>query len=256
MQSTLMRKDFLHTKDIPDDEALLDELIGLVDRSLASGLPKNWVSDFPPAFAKKRPLAGKGIWRAVSSILFYGALAMVILAAFVYSAGPGEVKNLLGYSYFTVMTPSMKSSIPPGSFIMTKKTALEKLQAGDIITFFAGGVDETITHRIVEVIADGELQFRTKGDDNDDSDSEPIPGSRVIGKVMFHVKYLGSVMLLLKQHIGWVLAIFFLLFALSTTLAWTFRKENIPPKQQQRPQKPQQKSQTDPYPASQVYWIK
>ena len=252
MQSTLLREEILHTEDIPDDEVLLDELIGLVDRSLARSPPNNSFSDVSSVHAKKRSLVGKGLWRAVSSILFYGALALVILAAFVYSAGPGEVKNLLGYSYFTVMTASMESSIPPGSFIITKKMAVEELQVGDAITFFASGLNETVTHRIMEIIPDEEIQFRTKGDDNADFDSEPVPGSRVIGKVVFHVKYLGRVMLQLKQYIGWVLVIFFLLFALSLALGWLFRKDDIPEKQQQQLQQkskrtPRRKKQMDSY---------
>ena len=245
MQSALLREEIPLWEEIPDDEALLDELIDLVDKSLTSGPSNNGFSDVSLAPLKKRSV-GKGLWRAVSSILFYGALALVILVAFVYSAGPGEVKSLMGYSYFTVMTPSMRSSIPPGSFIVTKKTEASELQIGDVITFFASGIDETVTHRIVEVIPDSELQFRTKGDDNHEPDSEPVPGSRVIGKVVFHVKYLGSVMLLLKQHIGWVLAIFFLLFALSLTLGWVFRKEVAPmkpPPQQKQQQKPMRKQQ-------------
>ena len=234
MQSALPCEKNLRYEEIPDDEALLDELIGLVDKTLAASRPRNGFYDFPPMPAKKRPAIGKVLWRAFSSILFYGALALVILAAFVYSAGPGEVKSLFGYSYFTVMSPSMKSSIPTGSFILTKKMGTDQLRPGDVITFFASGIDETVTHRIVEVIPDGGLAFRTKGDDNDTPDSELVPADRVIGKVVLHLKHLGNAMLFLKQHIGWVLAIFVLLLALSMTLGWLFRKEDLPAKSSQR----------------------
>lgn len=200
-------------EELPDDDKLLDELIALVERSVSGG----------PA-VKQRSI-GKKLWRVVSNLLFYGALLLAILAALVYGTGPGEVKDLLGYSYFTVMTPSMQSSIPQGSLIITRRTEPADLAVGDVITFFSSDGSNTVTHRIIEIISGGELQFRTKGDDNPTPDSTPIAAGRVVGKVLFHVKHLGSVMLALQNNLIWVLALFFLAIALSFTLQQLLRKD-------------------------------
>jgi signal peptidase len=46
----------------------------------------------------------------------------------------------------------------------------------------------------VEVVTrDGELYFRTKGDANEEPDSNPIPAENVVGKVWFGIPYIGYV---------------------------------------------------------------
>ena len=235
---------------VPDDDALLDELIDLVDKATLDDdyiLSGRGLFQAPPA--SKQRTWGAAARRMISTLLFYGILAMVILAAFVYSGGRGEVKNLLGYSYFTVMTKSMQSSIPSGSLIITKQTDVDKLIPGDIITFFAKDHGDTVTHRIVEVI-DGGLTFRTKGDDNQAPDSELVPAERVVGKVVFHAKAVGRAMLFTRQRIGWIAAIFLILLALSVTLGWAFRKDDEKPggeKPRER-QKKHYKSSVKPIP--------
>jgi signal peptidase I, archaeal type len=223
-------------EEIPDDDALIDELITLVDRAVAPRASP----------AKKRRTSGKSVWRFLSNLLFYSALMLAIVAALVYSAGPGEIKSLFGYSYFTVMTPSMESSIPPGSLIVTKKTDANQLQIGDVITFFSYDADSTVTHRIVEIINDGELSFRTKGDDNQSEDPDPVPAKRLVGKVVFHLGAVGSAMLLLQKHLILVLVLFFLAIALSFTLQQLLRKEDMA---RVRPQK-KRNNTTVPIPAT------
>lgn len=220
----------LEHEDIPDDEVLLDEMIALVDNARPIGLPWQGSSVFDPLPPEKRRSPGKVLWRIISGSLFYGALILAILAALVYSNGPGEVKNLLGFSYFTVMTPSMQSSIPTGSLIITRKVAADSLEVGDVITFFSTNSDTTITHRIVEIVSGDGLQFRTKGDDNNTEDPDLVPSGRIVGKVVFHVGTLGKLMLALQEHIAWVLALFFLTLLTSFALQQLLRKEERPPK--------------------------
>jgi len=203
--------------DIPDDENFIDEMIGLVEGAGLSGLYK-------PLPEKKQWLLGKKAWRMVSSVFFYSALALAILAALVFTGDPGDVRNLMGYSYFTVMTPSMRSSLPVGSLIITRRTDANLLQVGDAITYFAA--NNTVTHRIVDVThgVDG-LEFQTKGDDNTFVDPDPVSADRVIGRVVFRVRYVGHVMLFIQQRIAWVLGMFFILILLSFALQQFLRKD-------------------------------
>ena len=115
-------------------------------------------------------------------------------------------------------------SLPVGSLIVTRRTDAQALQIGDAITFFAA--NNTITHRITDISHgyDG-LEFQTKGDDNTYIDPDPVSADRVIGRVVFHVRYLGHAMLFMQQNIIWVLGMFFLLILLSFTVQQFLRKD-------------------------------
>ncbi|MCL2107227.1 MAG: signal peptidase I, partial [Oscillospiraceae bacterium] len=175
-------EEILRGAKVREDDELLDELIRLVD-GICPPKEHLWPAAMP---APPKRLSGKAVWRMVSGVLFYGVLLLAILAAFLFSGAPGEVKNLFGFSYFTVMTPSMKSSIPPGSLILTKKTDTDKLMAGDVITYFSSDAGATVTHRIVEELHE-EAAFRTQGDDNSSPDPEPVSAARVGGKDVLRV---------------------------------------------------------------------
>jgi signal peptidase len=205
--------------EIPDDIALIDELIAKIDRACGH----IWFDHVQPE--KTRQPARKTAWRAVSGIMFYSALALVVLAAFVFSGSPGTARDLFGFSHFTVVSPSMQSAIPVGSLIVTRRPASpSELQVGDIITYFDSARTETITHRIVE-IDPVNWQFTTKGDNNPGNDPEPIPADLLVGRVVWHVRGVGQVMLFLQQRIMWVIIIFALFVTLSFTLQIMLRKE-------------------------------
>ena len=203
-------------EEIPDDEAFIDEMLACLD---AVVLPRL----YQPLPEKKKWFFGKTVWRTVSSVFFYGALVLALLAALVFTGDPGDVKNLVGFSYFTVMTPSMQSVIPVGSLIITRRTDAHALQIGDVITYFSANT--TVTHRIVDILYQDGIEFQTKGDDNHSVDPDPVSVERVIGRVVFHVRYIGHAMLFMQQRIVWVLGIFLLLIALSFTLQQLLRKE-------------------------------
>jgi len=204
--------------EIPDDDELLDELIAQLDRVRGS----LWANT---AIIQLTPKRRKRAWKAISGVLFYGALVMIVLAAFVFSGSPGTVRDLFGFSHFTVVSPSMQSAIPVGSLIITRRPASPaELQVGDVITYFDSARTETITHRIVE-IDPVNWQFTTKGDNNPGNDPEPIPADLLVGRVVWHVRGVGQVMLFLQQNLVWVIIIFAIFVVLSFTLQVLLRRE-------------------------------
>ena len=69
---------------------------------------------------------------------------------------------------------------------------------GDIILFSRG--DDLIVHRIVAITDDG--SYVTQGDANPSRDPLPVPPSKVYGKVVLVIPYIGAVRLLLAKILG------------------------------------------------------
>jgi signal peptidase len=95
----------------------------------------------------------------------------------------------------TVVTGSMTPDIPVGSVVLDRPVDPGTLRVGDIATYQkAPGVDEYITHRIVQIdTSTSPTTFVFKGDANRGPDIKPVPAGAIRGKVWFHVPYLGGV---------------------------------------------------------------
>jgi signal peptidase len=79
------------------------------------------------------------------------------------------------------------------------------MEVGDIITFNSPLSEIPTTHRVVSVEKGSELRFQTKGDANEDVDPFTVPAQNVMGKVCFHVPYLGYVSQFSKTPLGFIL---------------------------------------------------
>jgi len=75
---------------------------------------------------------------------------------------------------------------------------------GDIIVFHQPrSYKELIVHRaIANQTIDGEICFTTKGDGNTGSDSTPVPGDQVVGKVILRIPWIGHIALFLHNSSG------------------------------------------------------
>lgn len=143
---------------------------------------------------KKAEKAKKIFTRVISVIT---ALSFVLgLAIFisVLRANKGEVPSVLGFSVMRVRTGSMEPTLRTGCIVVARKTDPQKLEIGDIISFYSTDPDPQIngqveTHRIVErhMLITGEREFITKGDANSADDSYPVLHSRIIGKVVINL---------------------------------------------------------------------
>lgn len=145
--------------------------------------------------------------KKVFKLLYNLILVVVILfVASLYLTKTGKFK----YRAFVVQSGSMEPAIKTGSVVYTKSS--DKYKVDDVITF-QGISSETgkadsyyTTHRVVEIIKDGE-QYKTKGDANTGDDSEVIDKNYVIGKVMFFVPYLGYAMNYAWTKIGLIVLV-------------------------------------------------
>ena len=117
-----------------------------------------------------------------------GAVLLVALA-FGFPQVVGAEEALI------VQSGSMEPTIPTGSVIWISDTNGENLEEGDIITYGPEGgtpEDEYTTHRIIEVRGSGsDVEYVTKGDNNEDPDPGTVTPERIEGVHMFTVAQLG-----------------------------------------------------------------
>lgn len=112
------------------------------------------------------------------AIAFISILVILAIYSFIQLNILKQSYNpFFGFSIFNISSGSMKETIQINDLIIVKEE--DNFAKGDIITFFQD--DQIITHRIIEILADG--SFITKGDANNSKDSK-VYKQNVIGKVI------------------------------------------------------------------------
>ncbi|WP_051931830.1 signal peptidase I [Clostridium sp. KNHs214] len=126
-------------------------------------------------------------------ILIIALLSWVIIGNLLSKGDKSKIPTVFGYRSFIVLSGSMEPKIKPGDVILVKKTHIEELKEGDILTYISE--DNFITHRIKKIQGNSLI---TKGDANNVEDS-PIKSSQVYGKYSFRVPYLGYILVGLRK---------------------------------------------------------
>lgn len=137
-------------------------------------------------------------------------LSTLLVAVMVLLAAALAGARLAGFRVYAVLSGSMEPAYPTGSLICTRKVDPFTLKAGDVITFLLDG-DTVATHRVVEVVPDGEdpsvVRFRTKGDANETADGSLVHGENVVGTPVLTVPYLGCAANYIRKPPGLYVAI-------------------------------------------------
>ena len=141
----------------------------------------------------------KKFWNVVSWVLVSVVCALILAIV---------IMLIVGFKPAVVLTPSMTPSIMPGDLIVYKATDAENIKVNDVITFWpsadsAEEQDLSVTHRVVEIIDDGDgtLTFITHGDANSEGSTEKVPQERVIGKVYIVLPWIGQLFLFIKNNL-------------------------------------------------------
>lgn len=114
--------------------------------------------------------------------------------------------RLFGFQVYGVLTGSMEPAYPTGSLIYVQAVDYNDLKLRDVITFSSGR--SIVTHRIIEVVPNGNsVQFRTKGDANEDPDAALVGPADVIGRVSFCIPHLGNIANYIQNPPGLYVAI-------------------------------------------------
>lgn len=142
--------------------------------------------------AKKPMSTAKKVTVAILKTVTTVSIVLIILFAIAVAG-----VKLVGLNVYMVISPSMEPTCPVGSVIWVQKISdPSKLEVNDVITYQLTG-KTTATHRIIEIKPDENdpsgYVFITKGDNNEDKDNVPLSPSKVVGKEVFTIPYLGYV---------------------------------------------------------------
>ena len=133
-------------------------------------------------------------WTVFSLLVIIGLfLLYYIISAQIYAQKGEEFEPPV--ALYTIISPSMEPKIKVYDVIVNRKVDdYEKLKVGDIITFSSTSTISdgmTVTHRIVEITEqDGQLAFKTKGDNNTSADNSLVPATNVFGKTIMKIPQL------------------------------------------------------------------
>lgn len=122
-----------------------------------------------------------------------------------------EVPSIGGKFPLIVLTDSMKTKIDSGDLIICNKAKPEDIKEKDIISFIdpAGNGTSIVTHRVIEVIVkdDGEIFFRTRGDNNNDEDTELVPAKNLVGIYETRVAFVGHIAMFMQSTPGLIVCV-------------------------------------------------
>lgn len=130
------------------------------------------------------------------------ALAVfLVLLQFITMMSGGEKKM------FVIKSGSMSPTIEKGSLVISAKH--DEYGPSDVVTFTTD--NGPVTHRIKE---GAQNKYITQGDANNVEDPKAITKDQIIGAVEFSVPYLGYVLQLTKQPVGFTCLVLMPLFML------------------------------------------
>jgi signal peptidase len=161
---------------------------------------------------------------SILSKVFMGFVILVaifIVGSFLPKVFP--IQNYTGgwYTFRVVVSGSMTPTIPVGSVVATWPTG--NYQVGDVVTFHLAdnGSDLPTSHRIVKIEHQGsKTLYTTKGDANNSADYRKKEKGDILGKVFFHVPYLGYVANFVKLHTWGTILVLIVLIVV--WVAWDF----------------------------------
>ena len=115
---------------------------------------------------------------------------------------PDKIPDVFGIKPMIVLSGSMESKIHTGDLVFVKIVDTDTLKENDIIAF-RNEEDKVTTHRIIEKIEnDGEIYFKTKGDNNSTEDANLVKTSSVEGIYIGRIGMLGNFFMFMQQPIG------------------------------------------------------
>lgn len=121
-----------------------------------------------------------------------------------------EVPSIGGTFPLIVLTDSMVPEIYSGDLIICKTADAEDIEVNDVISFFdpAGNGTSIVTHRVIEIVEDdGEIFFRTRGDNNNTEDKELVPAENLVGVYKMRIAGAGHIAMFMQSTAGLIVCV-------------------------------------------------
>lgn len=129
----------------------------------------------------KRAISPADVAGGILCLIFIPIIIINLILIINSYINPSELPGVFGIRPAIVLSGSMDPTIRTGDLVIIHETDAAKLQKDDVICFMSSG--KAITHRIVEVRTDdsGDVQYVTRGDNNDTEDQETVSPDQVQG---------------------------------------------------------------------------
>lgn len=131
------------------------------------------------------------------------AIAVLLIAAAVLTF----LCPRFGWRVDVVFSGSMKPALKVGGMVVTRPVEAQDIRVGDIITFYSPPGRELASHRVIGVEEGSSLNFRTKGDANEEPDPFIVPAENVVGIICFQLPYFGYASQFVKTPLGLLLTL-------------------------------------------------
>ena len=121
-----------------------------------------------------------------------------------------EVPSIGGTLPLIVLTDSMYPKIESGDLIICRTAEADEIEVNDIIAFFdpAGNGTSIVTHRVIEIVEeDGEISFRTRGDNNNAEDKELVPAENLVGVYKMRIAGAGYIAMFMQSTAGLIICV-------------------------------------------------
>ncbi|MBR5329414.1 MAG: signal peptidase I [Firmicutes bacterium] len=121
-----------------------------------------------------------------------------------------EVPSIGGIFPMIVLTDSMYPQIESGDLIICHTAEPEEIMVNDVICFFdpAGNGSTVVTHRVIQVTEEnGEIAFRTQGDNNNTADKLLVTGNDLIGTYEKRIPGMGNVAMFMQTTAGLIICV-------------------------------------------------
>ena len=140
--------------------------------------------------------------KIVNTIYYIVISMLVIILVNNFMSKSDSIFKAVGFRTYSILSGSMEPEINTGDLAIVKSVDAEDVKVGDI------------------VVEKNEEGFITKGDNNNTNDTEIVRGEDLIGKVLFHMPFLGYVTVFLSKPI----AISGLMVLIAISILWdTFK---------------------------------
>lgn len=163
-------------------------------------------------------------------LMFVGLILMTFIyfGDYFINVKSGNYKNPL-FSAFVIVSNSMYPTLKINDGIFVHRE--NNLELGDIITFDSINDDTygmDITHRIVrkETLENGEVVYRTKGDNNELEDTAIVPFDNIFGKVILKITNLGTFRNFILKPYNMFIILLLPLLLIIFSIYYTSRKIN------------------------------
>lgn len=128
----------------------------------------------------RRALVKKNRLDITISIICVAAMAFAIMV----------ISNQFRIGSYVIATESMTGELNKGDAVIYERYGDQHINEGQVIVFEKD--DRVVIHRVVDIqIINGQVRYFTKGDANEDMDSEYITENNIIGFVNFKIPYIG-----------------------------------------------------------------